>query len=239
MLAIASSEQNKIKGRERVMKGENASKANKQANINPHKILLWSIVGAIIVVIGVSFLLFKLGVFSNNGVAGDSDHPRVAIEIEGHGTIVVELDRTQAPQTVDNFMKLVNEGFYNGLTFHRIINGFMIQGGDPTGTGSGGSEDTIEGEFAANGINNNISHERGVISMARPNDFNAARSQFFIVHQDATFLDGQYASFGHVVSGMDIVDALATGTAVTDQNGSVAPENQPVMTRVYQVIDNQ
>ena len=125
------------------------------------------------------------------------------------GIIKIELDPKAAPITCANFEKLVSEGFYDGLIFHRVIAGFMIQGGDPTGTGMGGSDENIKGEFAVNGIKNPISHKRGVISMARSQRYNSASSQFFICHADATFLDGQYAAFGHVVEGMEVVDRIA------------------------------
>ncbi|MBR5515234.1 MAG: peptidylprolyl isomerase [Clostridia bacterium] len=133
----------------------------------------------------------------------------IRIEMENGGIIKLELDASAAPITVANFEKLVKEGFYDGLIFHRVIAGFMIQGGDPTGTGMGGSEETIKGEFAINGVNNPISHKRGVISMARTQIPDSASSQFFICHADATFLDGQYAAFGHVTEGMDVVDEIA------------------------------
>ncbi|MDO5136723.1 MAG: peptidylprolyl isomerase, partial [Eubacteriales bacterium] len=130
------------------------------------------------------------------------------IEVKDYGTIQVELDGDQAPLTVANFIKLVKGGFYDGLTFHRIIEGFMIQGGDPLGNGTGGSDENIKGEFASNGVKNDISHTRGTISMARASDPNSASSQFFIMHQDGTYLDGEYAAFGHVTEGMDVVDAI-------------------------------
>ena len=145
------------------------------------------------------------------------------------GTIEVELDREAAPITVDNFVKLAKDGFYDGLTFHRIISGFMIQGGDPNGNGTGGAEKTIKGEFSDNGVDNPISHTRGVISMARAMDPDSASSQFFIVHQDSTDLDGHYAAFGHVTSGMEFVDAICKDVPVLDNNGTVAPEDQPVI----------
>lgn len=154
------------------------------------------------------------------------------IEVEGYGPIQVELDEGIAPKTVDNFVKLANEGFYNGLTFHRIIDGFMIQGGDPQGNGTGGSDETVEGEFSSNGFNNTLSHTRGVISMARSSDPNSASSQFFIVQEDSPYLDGEYAAFGHVVEGMDIVDALAQNAVPTDNNGSIDPSAQPVITSI-------
>lgn len=132
----------------------------------------------------------------------------VEIKVKGYGKIVVLLDATTAPITVANFLKLVNEGFYDGLKFHRIIKDFMIQGGDPAGNGSGGSKDTIKGEFSSNGYNNDIKHKRGVISMARSNDKDSASSQFFICNADAENLDGNYAAFGYVVKGMDVVDKI-------------------------------
>ena len=161
----------------------------------------------------------------------------VEIDVEDLGTISLELDADTAPITVTNFINLAESGFYNGLTFHRIIDGFMIQGGDPTGTGTGGSDNNIRGEFASNGIQNNISHTRGTISMARNGqDYNSASSQFFIVHEDSTFLDGNYAAFGHVTDGMDVVDQIAENTPVQDQDGTVLPDDQPVITEV-RVID--
>ena len=134
----------------------------------------------------------------------------VKIEMESGDSIVLELDGKSAPITVANFKKLVGQGFYNGLIFHRVISGFMIQGGDPLGTGMGGSNENIRGEFLYNGVKNPISHVRGVISMARAQNPNSASSQFFICHADAKFLDGSYASFGKVVSGMEVVDEIAS-----------------------------
>lgn len=160
----------------------------------------------------------------------------VTIDVQDYGTISLELDADTAPISVTNFINLANEGFYDGLTFHRIISGFMIQGGDPNGNGTGGSEKTIKGEFSANGVENDISHVRGVISMARANDPDSGSSQFFIVHEDSTFLDGQYASFGHVTDGMDVVDAICEAVPVQDNNGTVAAADQPVITAVT-VID--
>ena len=133
----------------------------------------------------------------------------VRIEMENGGIIDIELYEDKAPITCANFKKLVSEGFYDGLIFHRVIAGFMIQGGDPTGTGCGGSSENIKGEFLANGIKNEISHVRGVISMARSQNMNSASSQFFIMHADGKFLDGQYAAFGKVVSGIEVVDEIA------------------------------
>ena len=154
------------------------------------------------------------------------------IEVEDYGTISLELDADTAPITVTNFVNLAKDGFYDGLTFHRIIDGFMIQGGDPLGNGTGGSDKTIKGEFSDNGVENDISHVRGTISMARSSDPDSASSQFFIVHQDSTYLDGQYAAFGHVTDGMDVVDAICEDTPVQDNNGTVAAEDQPVITSI-------
>lgn len=152
----------------------------------------------------------------------------VEMKVKDYGTIELELDSDVAPITVTNFINLVNSKFYDGLTFHRIIDGFMIQGGDPLGNGTGGSSKTIKGEFSENGIKNSISHVRGVISMARSSDYNSASSQFFIVQKDTTSLDGQYAAFGKVISGMDVVDRIAK-VKVEDDNGTVSKENQPVI----------
>ena len=134
---------------------------------------------------------------------------KAIIDIKDFGTIKVELNPKEAPITVENFVKLAKSGFYNGLTFHRVIKGFMIQGGCPKGNGTGGPGYEIKGEFAANGVQNNISHKRGVISMARAYDPNSAGSQFFIMHKDGNFLDGQYAAFGETVEGIEVVDKVA------------------------------
>lgn len=160
----------------------------------------------------------------------------VAIDVKDFGTIEFELDADVAPVTVSNFCDLAASGFYDGLTFHRIINGFMIQGGDPLGNGTGGSSRLILGEFAENGIDNPISHKRGVISMARAYDLNSASSQFFIVHQDSDFLDGSYAAFGTVTEGIEVVDAIATTVPVQDDNGTVNRADQPTITSI-KVID--
>jgi len=160
----------------------------------------------------------------------------VEIDVQDYGTIAVELDGDVAPITVQNFLDLANSGFYDGLTFHRIMDGFMIQGGDPEGTGAGGSGTNIVGEFSANGRENNISHVRGTISMARSQLYDSASSQFFIVQTDSTSLDGQYAGFGHVTSGMEIVDQICVDAPVTDNNGTVPSGSQPIITAI-RVID--
>ena len=137
------------------------------------------------------------------------ENTKIKITMENGGEIEAELYKDVAPITVENFINLVNEHFYDGLIFHRVIKGFMIQGGDPTGTGMSGSGKNIKGEFKANGVENNLKHVRGVLSMARAYDPNSASSQFFIVHQDSTFLDGQYAAFGKVTKGIEVVDEIA------------------------------
>ena len=157
---------------------------------------------------------------------------RIEIEVQDYGVIRAELYPDVAPITVANFVKLAQAGFYDGLTFHRIISGFMIQGGDPNGNGTGGSAEKIKGEFAANGVENSLSHERGVLSMARARDNDSASSQFFIMHADAPYLDGQYAAFGRVTEGIEVVDAICEKTPVQDGNGTVAKENQPVIVAV-------
>lgn len=153
----------------------------------------------------------------------------VVIEMENGKEIKLELYSEKAPVTVKNFLKLVKEGFYDGLIFHRVIEGFMIQGGDPTGTGTGGAKEKIKGEFLANGVANDLRHERGVISMARGRANDSASSQFFIVHRDAPHLDGNYAAFGRVVEGMDAVDEIA---AVETDFGD-RPLKEVRMKRVY------
>ena len=156
----------------------------------------------------------------------------IQIDIADYGTITAELDADAAPITVTNFIKLVNEGFYDGLTFHRIIDGFMIQGGCPLGNGTGNSGENIKGEFAQNGWDNPIAHERGVLSMARSSAPDSASCQFFIMHEVSPWLDGAYAAFGHVLTGMGVVDTICANTPVTDGNGTVEKANQPVITAI-------
>lgn len=163
----------------------------------------------------------------------------VEMTVKDYGQIKLELDADTAPITVTNFINLVNDKFYDGLTFHRIIKGFMIQGGDPEGTGFGGSSKTIKGEFSKNGIKNDIKHLRGVISMARSgNSYDSASSQFFIMHDDNEELDGLYAAFGKVISGMEVVDKLAN-VKVEDDNGTVLKENQPVIESIRVIEENE
>ena len=180
-------------------------------------------------------LIVVLTCFLITGCSSDGDDKMLSgkinaeINIKDYGVIKLELDADSAPITVTNFVNLVNDKFYDGLTFHRIIDGFMIQGGDPLGNGTGGSEKTIKGEFKNNGVENNISHTRGTISMARSQANDSASSQFFIVQSDSTFLDGSYAGFGHVTSGMEIVDKICKDTKTEDDNGTDKKENQPVI----------
>ncbi len=164
--------------------------------------------------------------------ASEEETNYVLIDVKKHGQMVVELYPGVAPITVENFKSLVAEGFYDGLIFHRVIKGFMIQGGDPKGTGTGGSDEKIKGEFSANGIQNDLKHERGVISMARSNDMDSASSQFFICHQTSAHLDGQYAAFGKVIYGMETVDKIAAERT----SSSNKPMNDVVISSVSFVV---
>ena len=160
------------------------------------------------------------------------EHPVIVLRVAEYGDIYAELYPEYAPVTVENFLKLVDSGFYNGLTFHRIIEGFMAQGGCPLGNGTGGSGTEIKGEFSANGVENPLTHERGVLSMARSRNPDSASSQFFIMQADAQHLDGNYAAFGRVLSGMGVVDALCANAHVVDKNGTVPTEDQPVIIQI-------
>lgn len=154
------------------------------------------------------------------------------IAIQDYGKVTIKLDADAAPVSVENFIRLANDGFYDGLTFHRIMEGFMMQGGDPNGNGMGGSDETIVGEFAENGYENPLSHVRGAVAMARSKDYNSASSQFYIVQKDSLFLDGSYAVFGNVTEGMEIVDAICESSEPTDNDGTIPAEKQPVITSV-------
>lgn len=191
---------------------------------------------AILTITAVVALSFcACGKKSNSEFSADNfkQTDQVQIVVKNYGTIKVGLDANAAPITVQNFKDLINEGFYNGLTFHRIINQFMAQGGDPKGDGTGGSQKTIKGEFKGNGVNNFLAHTRGAISMAKSSDPNSASSQFFIVHQtsqnNSKSLDGKYACFGYVTEGMDVVDKIIADAKPTDDNGTIAKEQQPVI----------
>lgn len=210
--------------------------ANKKTAKKNRKMLIAIVAVVVLLIAAVAVYMLTAG--KNNGApAADAMVPTdyIQIDIENYGSITAQLYGNAAPATVANFMKLVDEGFYDGLTFHRIISGFMIQGGDPLGTGMGGSPEKIKGEFSANGFTNNIAHERGVLSMARSQAYDSASSQFFIMHQKASHLDGQYAAFGSVISGIEIVDAICDNTPVADGNGTVLAANQPVITKISRI----
>jgi len=183
--------------------------------------------------IGIAIICLLMALMVNNMDAYQRTNVYYAdIEIADYGTITVALNGTAAPETVENFISLAESDFYDGLTFHRIIDGFMMQGGDPNGNGTGGSGKTIVGEFYENGSQNQLSHTRGAISMARSDEFNSASSQFFIVHQDSTDLDGKYAVFGYVSAGIEIVDAICADAEPINDNGLIAAEKQPVITNI-------
>ena len=160
----------------------------------------------------------------------------IEIAVRNYGIISVELYESAAPETVENFISLAKSGFYDGLTFHRIMEGFMMQGGDPLGNGTGGSDKKIKGEFAINGVDNPLSHTRGAISMARSQSYNSASSQFFICHEDSVFLDRQYACFGYVTKGIEVVDAICESAKPIDGNGTIHSSEQPVIEKIT-VID--
>lgn len=202
----------------------------KNSKIKTVSIKLLSLLCVMIVVTSFAVLSGCSG--NDEESSASSGKTTAVIDIKDYGKITVELNADAAPITVANFVKLAKEGFYDGLTFHRIIKGFMMQGGDPLGTGMGGSDEEIKGEFSNNGVENNLSHTRGAISMARSQAYDSASSQFFIVHQDSTFLDGDYAAFGYVTDGMEIVDKICENTPVTDNNGTVEKENQPIINSI-------
>ncbi len=166
-----------------------------------------------------------------------SGHKRIKFTMENGEEFIVELYPEYAPKTVDNFVKLVKQGFYNGLTFHRVVEGFMAQGGDPEGTGYGGSDEEIYGEFLSNGYSQNtLSHQRGVISMARSGDPNSASSQFFICYDDAAFLDGSYAAFGKVIKGMEVVDGFLDVERVYGSDGALSKPVEPIVIEKAEVV---
>ena len=178
----------------------------------------------------VLFLLVVLLVVGLNWPGNKSNKVYAIISIKDYGKIELELDSDEAPITVKNFVSLVKNNFYDGLTFHRVIDGFMIQGGDPNKDGTGGSDNKIKGEFLNNGVKNSISHKRGVISMARSSENDSASSQFFIMHKDNTNLDGSYAAFGHVLSGIEVVDKIVENTSkYGDDNGLLEEKYQPII----------
>lgn len=195
-------------------------------------------VGILVAVVAAILVIVFAG-----GLKGDKkmskDTVRVKVEMENGGEFILSLYPEYAPQTVENFTELVNDGFYDGVGFHRIVDGFMAQGGDPDGTGMGGSGSSIKGEFAANGFDQNtLSHKRGVISMARSQDYDSASSQFFICYDDASFLDGQYAAFGEVTEGMDVVDDFLKVKRTYNSMGELASPTEPVTMKKVTVLDD-
>lgn len=192
--------------------------------------LLFAIIGIVAVVVA-AIVCF---IVPTNEKTTEEDKVLAVMTIKDYGDIMLELDRTQAPETVDNFLELANSGFYDGLSFHRIIKGFMMQGGDPDGDGYGGSDKSIKGEFETNGVKNSISHVRGTISMARGDDPDSASSQFFIVQDDSTNLDGYYAGFGKVTSGMDIVDKIIDDFG-TEDDMTLPNDKRPIITSIREV----
>ena len=194
------------------------------------KNIIWiiALILVIVLIAGIGYGYYKKATM-------EVKNPVATMEVENFGTIKIELYPEIAPQTVANFITLSNRGFYDGLTFHRIISGFMIQGGDPNGNGTGGSKENIKGEFSANGVKNTISHTRGTISMARSSAYNSASSQFFIMHEDNAGLDGLYAAFGKVTSGIEIVDQICQNVQPVDNNGTVLKANQPVIESIKMI----
>jgi peptidyl-prolyl cis-trans isomerase B (cyclophilin B) len=192
----------------------------------------------LILILATALLLFSAcSVKKDSGLTEETY--TIEIEIENYGTITAVLDAKTAPITVENFVNLIEDGFYNGLTFHRIIKGFMMQGGDQNGDGiNNEGTPTIKGEFAYNGVENNISHTRGTLSMARSSSYNSASTQFFIMHEDSPHLDNQYAAFGRVIDGMDVVDAVCNNAIVVDNNGTVPEAYRPVIKEI-RIIDNK
>ena len=211
------------------MAGKQAKKQDKK-QMNQKQLLLMGAAVLVVIMLAVG-AVFLFG--GEKGGFGGTYY--VEIEVKDAGVITAELYGDKAPVTVENFLSLVDEKFYDGLTFHRIISGFMVQGGDPLGNGYGGSGKNIKGEFSQNGVNNDLKHTRGVLSMARSADPDSVSSQFFIMHQAAPHLDGAYAAFGKVLSGMEVVDALCANTPVQDYNGTVAPQDQPVITAIRRI----
>lgn len=210
-------------------KGVNSKRLVLQKKKPPYLLIgILAVIVIAVIGVGIYFAVSHDGEADNTGAA--LHHAQ--IEIADYGTITVELDASAAPITVENFISLAESGFYDGLTFHRIIEGFMMQGGDPDGNGTGGSGQTIKGEFSANGVDNPISHTRGTISMARSNDYDSASSQFFIMQEDTLLLDGSYAAFGHVTDGMDVVDQICADAQPTDNNGTIPAGQQPVITSI-------
>lgn len=186
-------------------------------------LIVCAIIAGIVLAVG-----FGLGWFSKDSDQNFTATYHATIEIKDYGTVHIELYGNEAPQTVENFVTLANAGFYNGLTFHRIIEGFMAQGGQNASY----EHEGLYGEFSANGFDNPILHERGIISMARASEYNSATTQFFIVQQKSDWLDGEYAAFGKVIDGMDVIDKICADAEPYDNNGGILPSQQPVITSI-------
>ena len=221
---------------------KNNKNSNKKAAQKKKNMSFNQICGSIIVPIAVVVLAAGLIIFGTNSGKEDKnmteENVKVLVEMENGEDFVLELYPEYAPQTVQNFVDLVTDGFYDGVGFHRVVDGFMAQGGDPEGTGMGGSGVNIPGEFAANGFTQNtLSHTRGVISMARSQDPDSASSQFFICYDDASFLDGQYAAFGKVVEGMDTVDGFLDVERSYNAMGEEAVPTQPITMKKVTIIE--
>lgn len=185
--------------------------------------------GKLLIILGIIVFLVLGLTWPGNTELLKGKH-NIEISIKDYGRMTLELDADTAPVTVTNYINLIEEHFYDGLTMHRIIDGFMIQGGDPSADGTGGSTKKIKGEFSNNGVKNDISHVRGVISMARSNEMNSASSQFFIVHQDSPHLDGNYAAFGKVTNGIEVVDKIVEEVSTLgDENGLIPKDKQPII----------
>lgn len=225
------------KGRVLMSNKKNNKKSHTTKSANKNKARLWCIIGAAVVALLASLAVIFVSCGKEDKIM--TDNVKVKVEMENGGEFILELYPEYAPQTVENFVELVADGFYDGVGFHRIVDGFMAQGGDPDGTGMGGSEHTIKGEFAANGFTQNtLSHTRGVISMARSTLFDSASSQFFICYDDASFLDGQYAAFGKVVEGMDTVDGFLDVERTANSMGELASPVEPIVMKSLTIIED-
>jgi peptidyl-prolyl cis-trans isomerase B (cyclophilin B) len=233
-----------IKTKEQI-KAEERENAIQAANVKKKAIIISAIALVLVAAIITTICLVASGrnpldKYTEDTSTEKKDLYYVAMNIKDHGVIIVELDAKAAPKTVENFVKLVREDFYDGLTFHRVIENFMIQGGDPNANGTGGSKDKITGEFLNNGIYNPIKHERGVISMARGNSYNSASSQFFICNSNSASvsnLDDSYAAFGHVVEGMDVVDSITKVTSKYATNGVINDKDDQAVILEMRVIN--
>lgn len=221
-------------------KNKMQNKTNDKKTKEPQKrFQTFAAIFAVLAVIAAAALIIVFAGGRKGDKKMSEDTVRVKVEMENGGEFILSLYPEYAPQTVENFVELVNDGFYDGVGFHRVVEGFMAQGGDPDGTGMGGSGTTIKGEFAANGFKQNtLSHKRGVISMARSQDYDSASSQFFICYDDASFLDGQYAAFGEVTEGMDVVDDFLKVKRTYNSMGELASPTEPITMKKLTVLDD-